>query len=63
MKQISKEAAGYLDPRDRPKDVPHDRFCRTCTMFHYPGSCDLVRGTIHPAGWCKHWTNAPKGET
>ena len=29
--------------------------CDGCTLFQAPAACQIVDGTISPAGWCKLW--------
>ena len=59
---LSKAEAAYVGPFDRRPDAEQ---CSECTMFiepiggpggfGNPGACTLVKGDIHPAGWCKHF--------
>ena len=48
-KQISKEAAGYID------EARGKRKCEDCSMFADPNKCTLVRGHIEPEGHCSYW--------
>ncbi len=45
--QVTPEAAGY---QTQPSG---DQRCAFCAHFQAPASCELVKGTIVPNGWCK----------
>lgn len=51
-----RENAQYVD------DSPHeDRRCDNCQLFVEPaggeqcGGCQVIKGPIHPLGWCNLW--------
>ncbi len=48
LQKISKAKAGYVKRSKRTQK------CGNCDFF-YDGSCEIVRGEISPAGWCKLW--------
>lgn len=45
--QVTQEAAGY---QTQPNN---DQRCAFCAHFQAPASCEVVKGTIVPNGWCK----------
>jgi hypothetical protein len=36
-----------------------DQKCDNCLLFQAPAACQVVDGTISPAGWCKFWAKKP----
>ena len=52
------ETFAYVDKSPNP-----EQRCSNCTFFQPAGEgqcggCKLVKGPIHPEGWCKSWSNA-----
>ena len=42
--------------QDTPKDAHQ---CDNCSLFQAPSSCQVVDGSVNPAGWCKLWVKKP----
>jgi high potential iron-sulfur protein len=51
--KMAQSAAGY---QETPKGSQQ---CDNCTLFQAPSGCQLVDGTITPAGWCKFYAKKP----
>lgn len=47
-KKTSKKEASY---QDQPKG--EEAKCSNCKFFMPPAGCQVVEGTISPAGWCQ----------
>jgi hypothetical protein len=47
--KMAQPAAGY---QETPKGSQQ---CANCALFQPPNGCQLVDGTINPAGWCKFY--------
>lgn len=53
----TREENDYTD-----RSTKNDQYCFNCSNFVPPetrgtcGTCDTVKGPIHPLGWCEAWT-------
>src|SRR4051812_25149271 len=54
--KMSRSALQYVD-----RSLQADKHCRDCNLFRPPpevsqcGSCQVVKGPIHPNGYCTAW--------
>lgn len=49
MPKLTQTEAGYIPQTSGPNS------CSKCSHFMSPNACDLVEGTISPAGWCDYF--------